>query len=105
MYKMNSEINAPCRETGFSNVRNKRQVINTQAHLRKKPGLGSDALYNLHQLFYHLDGYISDIVTAPNLNVIIGSKEIENEFDRLLQMKSDETVPLFYDTTFNLGDL
>ena len=58
MNRINSEINAPCKETGFSNLRNKRQVINTQARLRKQQGLGPDSLYNLHQLFYHLDGYI-----------------------------------------------
>ena len=36
--------------------------------------------------------------------VILGLKQIYDEFDRLLQFKSDESVPLFYDTTFNLGD-
>lgn len=35
MNKINSEINAPCRGTGFSNVRNKRQVLNVQARMRK----------------------------------------------------------------------
>ncbi|MCG8048891.1 MAG: Ulp1 family isopeptidase [Candidatus Thiodiazotropha taylori] len=104
MNKINSEINAPCKETGFSNIRNKRQISNAQARLRQERGLGPDALYNLHELFYHLDGYISDIVTAPDLIVLIGLKEIHNEFDRLLQMKTDESVPLYYDTTFNLGD-
>ena len=59
---------------------------------------------NLHLLFYHLEGYISDIKTAPDLYVILGLKDIYEEFDRLLQFKTDDTVPLFYDTTFNLGD-
>ena len=104
MNKINLKINAPCKETGFSNLRNKRQVINMQSRLRKQQGLGPDALYNLHQLFYHLDGYITDIVTAPDLIVLLQMKDMLEEFDRLLQLKSDEAVPLFYDTTFNLGD-
>ena len=104
MNKINSKINALCKETGFSNQRNKRPVINMQSRLRKQQGLGPDSLYNLHQLFYHLDGYITDIVTAPDLIVLLQRKAMQEEFDRLLQLKSDEAVPLFYDTTFNLGD-
>ena len=104
MNNINAEINAECRETGFSNIRNRMQVKNTQKRMRLANGLGPDSLYNLHLLFYHLEGYISDIKTAPDLYVILGLKDIYEEFDRLLQFKTDDTVPLFYDTTFNLGD-
>ena len=104
MNKINSEINAECKETGYSNVRNKTQVKNIQRKMRLENGLGPDSLYNLHLLFYHLEGYISDIKTAPDLYVLLGLKEIYDEFDKLLRFKTDETVPLFYDTTFKLGD-
>ena len=43
-------------------------------------------------------------MTAPDLIVLLQMKDMQDEFDRLLQMISDEAVPLFYDTTFNLGD-
>ena len=42
----------------FSNIRNKRQVINTWVCLKRS---GPDA-FNLHQLFYHLDGNLTDII-------------------------------------------
>ena len=104
MNKINAEINADCQNTGYSNVRNKNQVKNIQKKMRLENGLGPDSLYNLHLLFYHLEGYISDIKTAPDLYILLGLKNIYEEFDKLLRFKTDETVPLFYDTTFNLGD-
>ena len=48
MNNINAEINAECRETGFSN--NQMQVKNTQKRMRLANGLGPDSLYNLHKV-------------------------------------------------------
>ena len=42
-----------------SNPRNTKQVANTQANERKKFRLTHDALYNIHELAYDLDGFIA----------------------------------------------
>lgn len=60
-------------------------------------------MYSLHQLFYQLDEYISEVMTLPDLHVV-GLKDLHEEFDRPLQLKCDEPVSLYYDTTFKLGD-
>ena len=43
------------------------------------------------------------ITTAPHLQVIVGHPEVFHEFDRLMQIKSDDVTGLFYDTTFETG--
>ena len=53
---------------------------------------------------YHIDSYIYEIKTAPDLQVIVGYKDIFEEYDRLLQLKTEDPIPLYYDTTFCLGD-
>ena len=66
--------------------------------------MGHDSLYNLHELVYHLESYIHEIKTVPDLQVIVGYTDIFEEFDRLLQLKTSDPIPLYYDTTFCLGD-
>ena len=52
----------------------------------------------------YVGGYISDVKLAPDVYVIMGLQEAIDEFDKLLQLKTDESVCLFYDTTFDLGN-
>ena len=58
----------------------------------------------MQDLFHHMDVYILHITTAPRLQVIVGHPEVFHEFDRLMQMKSDDVACLFYDTNFETGD-
>ena len=52
--------------------RNPEQISNLQAKERQLTCLIDDALYNLHELAYDLDEYVSKIVTFPDLLVICG---------------------------------
>ena len=101
---MDSEHPVPLKLTGIHSVRNTKQVENTQYNIRKDRKLGHDSLYNLHELVYHLDSYIHEIKTTPDLHVIVGHTDIFEEFDRLLQLKTNDPLSLYYDTTFCLGD-
>ena len=84
--------------------RNTKQVSNMQARERQKFRLSHDALYNLHELAYDLDGFLAKITTYPDLMVICGLNVIISEFDRVLQVSSQTSQLLSYDTTFQLGD-
>ena len=86
------------------NPRNTKQIRNMQASVNRAKRLTHDSLYNLHELYYHLDGYIAGIKTLPDLHVIAAHPELISEFDRLIQMKGEDAVCLFYDTTFETGD-
>ena len=101
---VNSKLKYSAKECGFSSVRDDRQVKNVQVSLRNSKKLSHDSLYNLHEIYYYLGGYISDVKLAPNVYSIMGLKEAIDEFDKLLQLKTDESVCLFYDTTFDLGN-
>ena len=102
--KLDSEYLVPLKLNGIRSVRNVKQVENAQYNIRKDRKLGHDSLYNLHELVYHLDSYIHEIKTTPDLQVVIGYTHIFQEFDRLLQLKTSDPIPLYYDTTFCLGD-
>ena len=86
------------------NPSNTKQIRNIQASVNRTKRLSHDSLYNLHELYYHLDGYIAEIKTLPDLHVIVAHPEVISEFDRLIQIKGDDAVCLFYDTTFETGD-
>ena len=88
---------------GISIPRNTRQIKNIQATIRKENKLSHDSLYALHLLVDHLENYILSIKTTPDLEVIVGSNDIFEVFKRVLMLK-DETVSVYYDTTFCLGD-
>ena len=72
--------------------------------MRKDKKKGHNSLYNLHELVYNLDSYINKIKTVPDLQVVVGYTDIFQEFDRLLQLKTSDPIPLYYDTTFSFGD-
>lgn len=84
--------------------RNTSQVSYVQAKERKKYRLTHDALYNLHELSYDLDGFVAKITTFPDLEVICGLNVMINEVDKLLPMSTQTPQLLSYDTTFQLGD-
>ena len=71
---------------------------------RQKSRLTHDAIYNLHELAYDLNGYVKLITTYPDLVVICGLDKLIEELDFTLQMDSERPQLLSYDTTFQLGD-
>ena len=84
--------------------RNPKQISNLQAKERQSTRLTHDALYNLHELAYDLDGYVSKIVTFPDLLVICGLRSILAELNRIISATTESPILLSYDTTFKLGD-
>ena len=79
-------------------------MANVQYNKRKDSKLGHDSLYNLQELVYHLNSYVHDIKTTSDLQIVLGCPDIFQEYDRLLQLKYIDPIPLYYDTTFCLGD-
>ena len=84
--------------------RNPKQISNLQAKERQKSRLSHDALFNLHEITFDLDGYVSKIVTYPDLLVICGLNSILSELDRIISAGTQSPILLSYDTTFKLGD-
>ena len=83
--------------------RNMRQVVNTQQRERQKSRLSHDALYNMHELAYDLEGFVKVIMTYPDLIVVCGHEKMLMELNNLLQIDSIQPQLLSYDTTFQLG--
>ncbi len=85
--------------------RNKTQITNLQCRQRQKHRLTHDALYNLHELAYDIDGFVKVITTYPSLIVVCGLFSLLTELDLTLQLDfSRHSQLLSYDTTFQLGD-
>ena len=70
---------------------------------RQRFRLTNDALYNLHELAYDLDGFVLKISTYPDLVVICAMKSMVVEMEGVLQSHAMPQL-LSYDTTFQLGD-
>ena len=75
---------------------NTSQVSYVQAKERKKYRLTHEALYNLHELSYDLEGFVAKITTFP---VICGLNVMIYEVDKLLPMSTQTPQLLSYDTT------
>ena len=84
--------------------RNLRQIKNLQSKERQKSRLTRDALYNLHEIAYDLDGFVKIIHTYPDLIFICGLDEFVHELSLILLIDSECSQLLSYDTTFQLGD-
>ena len=52
----------------------------------------------------HLDGFVKHITVYPDLVAIFSLPEILQQFNQMLEVKSNEQIFLSYDTTINLGD-
>ena len=84
--------------------RNPKQISNVQAKERQQTRFSHDALYNLHETAFDLDGYVSKTVTYPDLLVICRLKSILNELNQIISVGTQSPILLSYDTTFKLGD-
>ena len=61
--------------------RDLRQVKNAQYNERQKSRLTHDAIYNLHELAYDLNGFVKLITTYSDLVVICGLDKLIEELD------------------------
>ena len=73
-------------------------LSNLQTRSHQQFRLSHDALYNLHEVAYDLDGLVAQITTYPDLIAICGSKGMINEMGRVLQSHSSLPQFLLYDT-------
>lgn len=88
------------------NPRNIKQVANQKTIERQKFRISHDELYNIHEIAYNdLSGFVSKIVTYPDLIVTCGISKMLNEIENLLQTDLSSPQLLSYDTTFQLGDI
>ena len=81
--------------------RNTKQIRNLQMKHRQRFQLTHNALYNLHELAYDLDGFVHKITTCPNLVVIFALRSMVVELETILQFNLHSQL-LSYDTTFQL---
>ena len=86
--------------TCISLPRNVKQIQNARAQKRQKFRLSHDALYNLHELAYDLNGFVHKIVIYPDLIVICSLKHLKDQLNSLVHLKTDLPILLSYDTTF-----
>ena len=52
------------------------QVVNAQQKERQKRRLSNDALYNIHEGAYDVEGFLKVIMTYPDLIVVYGHEEM-----------------------------
>ena len=98
------ECNEP-KSQGVLNPRNREQVRNAQKQILAKQQISRDDIYNLYALALEIDDFIWQIDIFPNLDSVIGLKNIMDLFNDLLTLQSNEfQIVLAYDTTFQLGD-
>lgn len=78
--------------------RSRRHITNMKKKQVQSSGrLSHDSLYPSQRLF----GFIICIKTTADLEVTVGSSELFEDFNKLLQLK-DHIVTIFYDEIFNL---
>ena len=89
--------------TQFSLQENSKQIKNLQMKHHQSLWLTHDALYNLHEMAYDLNGFVLKITTYPDLVVICAIQSMLNDFETVLELNAHLQL-LSYDTTFKLGD-
>ena len=91
--------------TPVLNPRNIKQVANHKTSERQRFRISHDELYNIHEIAYDLTGFVSKIVTYPDLIIVCGIPKMLNEIENLLHTDVHSPQLLSYDTTFQLGDI
>ena len=86
-------------------LQNTRQGVNHKSIQRQKTRLSHDALYNIHEIAYDLDGFVSKITTYPDLIIVCSHSKLLNEMNNFLQIGAIHGQLFSYDTTFELGDI
>ena len=79
-----------------------KNIIKSQQQRMLK--LTHNSLYNLHEITVDILDFIHVVITHLDLVCVCGSKELLQEFDRVLLLQSPVAQLLSYDTTIQLGD-
>ncbi len=64
----------------------------------------NDEIKNLILLSFDLNGYFKLLQIQPELLVVLVHDKMKEQFSKLV-LVTKETVPLYYDTTFSLGEI
>jgi hypothetical protein len=70
----------------------------------KQQRITNDELKNLLLLSFDFNGFFKLLQIQPELLVVLIHDHMKEQFSKLLLM-TNENVPLFYDTTFSLGEI
>jgi len=70
----------------------------------KQQRITNDEIKNLLLLSLDLNGYFKLLQIQPELLVVLIHDQMKQQFSKLL-LTTKETVPLYYDTTFSLGEI
>ncbi|KAG1654739.1 hypothetical protein GQR58_024829 [Nymphon striatum] len=92
-------------DIGLNVPRNVEQVKNLLYKERRDKRITQDSLYNLIEVAYHTENFVTQIDIHPWLVCIVGMPEIMNELNDLLICDTGETVKCYIDTTYKLGEL
>ncbi len=66
--------------------------------------ISNDEIKNLILLSFDFKGYFKLLQIQPDLVVVLIHDHMKDQFSKLL-LTTKETIPLFYDTTFSLGEV
>ncbi len=70
----------------------------------KQQRITNDEIKNLILLSFDLNGYFKLLQIQPELLVVLVHDKMKEQFSKLV-LVTKETVPLYYDTTFSLGEI
>ena len=99
-----NETGLTAQQQGVLNAKNKKQLENLRYKQNCRKKLTHDSAYNTLQLAYNLDNFVVEFALYPELRLVLASKQLADELNRLLSVKGSDPVLLSYDTTFDLGD-
>lgn len=81
------------------------QVRNHLYKERRNKRITQDSMYNLIEVAYQTENFVTQIDIHPWLVCVVGMPEIMNELNDLLVCDTGETVKCYIDTTYKLGEL
>jgi hypothetical protein len=84
--------------------RNSSQCRYRRQKFLKSQKITQDEMKNLILLSYELDGFYKSLQVQPHLIIILMHDQMKQQFSNLLKV-SKEKIPLYYDTTFSLGEI
>jgi hypothetical protein len=84
--------------------RNSSQCEYRRQKFLKSQKITQDEMKNIILLSYELDGFYKSLQVQPHLLIILMHDQMKQQFSNLLKV-SKEKIPLYYDTTFSLGEI
>jgi hypothetical protein len=84
--------------------RNSSQCQYRRQKYLKNQKITQDEMKNIILLSYELDGFYKLLQVQPQLIIVLMHDQMKQQFSNLLKV-SKEKIPLYYDTTFSLGEI